>query len=149
MAQIHINEFSYKKVRKSSNFLHSVWQPSQKHDIEANVYHDYYKTGKYNYVNDFSNNCSKKTSDLSPEHVVCIHEDNKFEAWEKNTSHLNSGVFGIDRKFSPFLSESIMSMLSSEKVDTDEFLDSLQIPEGMLRFKVKDTLQTCGIVDAY
>ncbi|CAC5371191.1 unnamed protein product [Mytilus coruscus] len=132
MAEKHFNEFSYKTVRKSSNFLHSVWQPTQKLDIEANIYHDYYKIGNYNYVNDFSNNCWKKTSELSHEQVVCIHEDNKEKAYENNTSHFKSRVYGIDKNSfdSSFSSDSIISIPSSEMEVTDEFLDSLHIPKG-------------------
>ncbi|CAC5422270.1 unnamed protein product [Mytilus coruscus] len=132
MAQQHFNEFSYKTVRISSNFLHSIWQPAPDLNIEANIYHDYYKIGKYNYVNDFSNRCWKKTSELSPEQVVCIHEDNKIQACKNNTAHFNRRVFGIDRSSfdSPSSSDSIMSLPSFEMVVTDEFLDNLQIPKG-------------------
>lgn len=134
MTQKHFNEFSYKTVRTSSNFLHSIWKPAQDLNIEAHIYHDYYKIGKYNYVNDFSNRCWKKTSELSHEQVVCIHEDNKVQAGKNNTANFNKRVFGIDSSFdSPSLIDNIITSLpSSGMVATDEFLDNLLIPKGML-----------------
>ncbi|CAC5371192.1 unnamed protein product [Mytilus coruscus] len=134
MSQINFEELSYKTIRRSSNFLHSVWRPTEVVDIEAHVYHDYYKKGLFNYVNDFLHNSSKTTLELSPEQVVCIHEDNKVNACINNVSQFKRKKFGVDdSKIKPIYSSKCkdknMSMQFADIEVTDEYLDSLQIPK--------------------
>lgn len=139
MAQKHFNKSFIKTVRKSSNFLHSVWRTSLKFDIETNVYHDYYKEGQYNYVNDFTNNCWKKTSELSPEQVVCIHEDNKVKACKSDNSEYlsnkNDETHCRDKKHFDCVvtSDTSIPKHSSNMEKIDELLDRLKIPTGMFK----------------
>lgn len=142
MSHTHFQELSYKTIPRSSYFLHSVWRPSEVVDIEAHVYNDYYKKGHFNYVNDFVHNNSKTTSELSPDQVVCIHEDNKIKASMKNVSQFKRKEFGVDesnknRIYSTKCKDKNMSKPFSDSEITDGYLDSLHIPKGMISLIVK------------
>lgn len=139
MTQKHLNEFSYKTVRNSSNFLHSVWRHNQKCDIEANVYRDYMKNkiGKFNFVNDFLSKSWKKTSELSHEQVICIHEDNKIKAFEGKSRFIRKDL-GHDGK--RCRTKKMFDSPFTDMEVTDEFLDCLQIAKGMCFFFCNDTV---------
>ncbi|CAG2234619.1 unnamed protein product [Mytilus edulis] len=89
---------------------------------------------KYNYVNDLVRTCSNKTSNLTSEQVLCIHEDNNAKAKEINNSH-RSGYetpvrTEVKQVTSLIGSKGFISTAYSDMTPTDELLDKLQIPPG-------------------
>ncbi|VDI09974.1 Hypothetical predicted protein [Mytilus galloprovincialis] len=134
MSEIHVADFSFKVVRKSSNFFRSIWNPIIERDNDNNVYRDYSKTKKYNYVNDFVRKCSNISTNLTSEQVVCIHEDNNAKAKENNNvqriGYENPDRTEVHHVTSTIGSNGFLSTDYSDMTPTDELLEKLQIPPG-------------------
>ncbi|XP_071142823.1 uncharacterized protein [Mytilus edulis] len=134
MSEIHIADFSSKVFRKSSNFSLSIWNPINERDIDINIYRDYSKTNNFNYVNDLVRTCSNKTSNLTSEQVVCIHEDNNAKAKEINNDSRSGFENPVRRKVNQVTSSidgnCFRAIDTSDMTPTNELLDKLLIPPG-------------------
>lgn len=135
MTEIHIADFSSKVIQKSSHFFRSIWNHSNERDTGINVYHDYLTTNNYNYVNDFVRKRSSKTSDLTFEQVLCIHEENNSKAKEVNNDHRrayeNSDEREANQDTSSIASNRFSATDTLDMTPTNELLDQLQIPPGI------------------
>lgn len=135
MSEIHIADFSFKIIRKSSHFFRSIWNHTNERDARINVYHDYLTTNKYNYVNDFVRKRSSKTSDLTSEQVLCIHEENNSKANKVNNDHRRAYGKPDEREAHQYTSSITRNRFSAtdtlDTTPTNELLDQLQIPPGI------------------
>lgn len=77
---------------------------------------------------------SKKTSEISHEQVLCTHEDNKVKAFKINTSYFKRRASEIVKRSvdQTFFSDNISAIHSLDMDVTDELLDCLEIPKGIL-----------------
>lgn len=150
MTQLQITQYFNKTVSTSNTFFSNIWKPCQETQARKDLYESYSKSSKNNYLNDFVNNQTFETDNLSIENIRRLHAYNT----ENAVSYSKRAACSLKRadietdSDETVLRRSVVDC-SSVKPDckskkmynkewtpeeylTDEYLDGLRIPPGML-----------------
>lgn len=150
MTQLQITQYFNKTVSTSNTFFSNIWKPCQETQARKDLYESYSKSSKNNYLNDFVNNQTFETDNLSIKNIRRLHARNT----ENAVSYSKRAAVSLKRtdietqSDETVLRRSVVDC-SSVKPDckskkmynkewtpeeylTDEYLDGLRIPPGML-----------------
>ncbi|CAC5384995.1 unnamed protein product [Mytilus coruscus] len=148
MTQLQITQYFNKTVSTSKTFFSSIWKPCKETQARKDLYESYSKSSKNNYLNDFVNNQTFETDNLSIDNIRRLHVQNI----ESAVSYSKRAALSLKRSdIEPdsdetFLRRSVIDCGSvttdckskkmynkpwtPEEYLTDEYLDRLRIPSG-------------------